>query len=195
MNRNNKKTTTESKRVASNVSIEPLQADEIRGLRIEYELYETIGGENLIASTPKGICFLAFGSSEKIIEELHRRYPGALFDKRSNTLHRRALTLLEGKPSDTSLPLHIRGTEFQTDVWKALLSVPKGKTTTYRSLAQSAGHPGAIRAVGTAIGMNPVSYLIPCHRVIRSDGKLGGYHWGIERKRAFLDLEQKTDHH
>jgi AraC family transcriptional regulator of adaptative response/methylated-DNA-[protein]-cysteine methyltransferase len=89
-----------------------------------------------------------------------------------------------------SLALHVRGTNFQLKVWRALLEIPEGAVTTYGALATRVGDPKASRAVGTAVGSNPVSYLIPCHRVIRASGALGGYAWGVERKAVMLFREQ-----
>jgi O-6-methylguanine DNA methyltransferase len=88
------------------------------------------------------------------------------------------------------LPLYVRGTDFQLQVWKSLLEVPPGEVTTYGRLAEAVGRPGAARAVGAAVAANPVAYLIPCHRVVRASGDLGGYRWGVERKRAMLDWEK-----
>jgi O-6-methylguanine DNA methyltransferase len=89
----------------------------------------------------------------------------------------------------TPIPLHVRGTKFQLEVWRALLEVPPGEVTTYGRLAEAVGRPGAARAVGAAVAANPVAYLIPCHRVVRASGELGGYRWGVRRKRAMLEWE------
>jgi len=86
--------------------------------------------------------------------------------------------------------LYVRGTDFQLQVWRALLEVPPGEITTYGRLAEAVGRPGAARAVGGAVAANPVAYLIPCHRVVRTSGELGGYRWGVERKRAMLEWER-----
>jgi O-6-methylguanine DNA methyltransferase len=95
-----------------------------------------------------------------------------------------------GSGGRTPLPLYVRGTDFQLQVWKSLLEVPPGDVTTYGGLAEAVGRPGAARAVGGAVAANPVAYLIPCHRVVRASGELGGYRWGVERKRAMLEWEK-----
>jgi AraC family transcriptional regulator of adaptative response/methylated-DNA-[protein]-cysteine methyltransferase len=98
-----------------------------------------------------------------------------------------------GSAKVPSLALHVKGTNFQLKVWRALLEIPAGSVTTYGTLAAVVGNPSASRAVGTAVGSNPVSYLIPCHRVIRASGELGGYAWGVERKKAMLWREMKSE--
>ena len=98
---------------------------------------------------------------------------------------------IEGRGGGRKVPLDVRGTAFQHEVWAALRRIPPGATRTYGEIAREIGRPGAARAVGAACGSNPVAVVIPCHRVVRGDGDLGGYHWGIERKRAILDRERR----
>ena len=95
----------------------------------------------------------------------------------------------DGRLSSDEIVLHLYGTDFQIEVWKALLEIPFGKTSTYSDIAKAINNPRALRAVGTAIGRNPVAILVPCHRVLRSDGGIGGYYWGIEKKKILLEWE------
>ena len=166
----------------------PMKANEISTLKIEYSFHATPYGEALIASTPKGICYLAFGEKEQMLKELKQRYAKAEMSEQLQPLHVAAQAFVSGK-SDEKIPLHISGTDFQLKVWDALLHIPRGNRSTYKTIAEGIGKPNAVRATGTAIGQNPVSYLIPCHRVVRSDGGLGGYHWGIEVKKQMLANE------
>jgi AraC family transcriptional regulator of adaptative response/methylated-DNA-[protein]-cysteine methyltransferase len=164
------------------------------GLVIRYGFHPTPFGDCLIAVTPRGICHLAFTqpiSRGEAIARLERDWSGAeLIADQAGT---RAAAAKAFPPPGTAatpgLALHVKGTNFQLKVWRALLEVPTGSVTTYGEIARAIGDPNASRAVGTAVGSNPVSYLIPCHRVIRSTGELGGYAWGPDRKRVMLSLE------
>lgn len=154
-------------------------------LNINYSFEETIFGKMLTASTFKGICYLAFGEDEDaVLAELKAIFPKAKYQRASDKYQELVL-----KKSKESIPLHIKGTNFQWEVWKVLLTIPFGKQTVYGDIAKKLKNPKASRAVGTAVGSNPVSFLIPCHRVVRASGALGGYHWGIERKRKMLEWE------
>jgi AraC family transcriptional regulator of adaptative response/methylated-DNA-[protein]-cysteine methyltransferase len=163
------------------------------GLVIQYGLYPTPFGEALIAATARGLCYLAFvqgGNRAEPLRELKRRWSVARIERDDDSLApfaRRAFpeTVKRGGP----LSMHIRGTNFQLRVWNALLQLRPGETTTYATIATSIGEPSAQRAVGSAVGANPISWLIPCHRVLRGDGGLGGYAWGPDRKRAMLVWE------
>lgn len=174
----------------------PMSAEEIaKGgayLQIAYTFEETLFGELLIASTCKGICYLAFVTEgqEEVLAELKQLFPAATYEHRSDVFQQQLLAALKGE-SVEKISLHLKGTEFQWSVWKELLNIPFGQTTSYGEIARSVQKPKASRAVGTAIGANPVSILIPCHRVLRTDGALGGYHWGLERKVRLLEWERK----
>jgi AraC family transcriptional regulator of adaptative response/methylated-DNA-[protein]-cysteine methyltransferase len=144
--------------------------------------------------TSRGICHLAFlhpVSRRDALEQLRLEWPRAeLVADQGGT--RETAGRAFPPPGSTRAPglaLHVKGTNFQLKVWAALLRVPAGAVTTYGGIASAIGEPRASRAVGTAVGGNPVSYLIPCHRVIRSTGELGGYAWGPDRKRVMLALE------
>lgn len=168
-------------------------AEEESGLVIRYNTYESLFGAALIASTDKGICFLSFGEKRMMEEELKQRFPGADPVEEKAEIHTTALSLLSGSDSNLSIPLHIKGSDFQLKVWNELLRIPFGDKSSYKQIAEVIGKPNAVRAVGTAVGRNPVSYLIPCHRVIRSDNRLGGYHWGPELKLMMLQQESKNN--
>ena len=163
--------------------------EEESGIAIRYNTYESQFGATLIASTAKGICFLSFGEKKMMEQELKQRFPEADPVEEKAEIHATALSLLSCSDSNLSVPLHIKGTDFQLKVWNALLLIPFGEKCSYKQIAEVIGKPKAVRAVGTAVGRNPVSYLIPCHRVLRSDNRLGGYHWGPELKVMMLQYE------
>lgn len=158
------------------------------GLTIEYALHGTPFGDAFIALTPRGICHLTFPGNKGVDESLtclRNKWPHAVIHEN----HARTWTVIEalfgGKITlDRPLSLYVSGTNFQISVWKALLKIPPGMVTSYTQVATAIGHPRSARAVGLAVGANPVAFLIPCHRVIRESGQLGGYHWGETRKHA-----------
>jgi AraC family transcriptional regulator of adaptative response/methylated-DNA-[protein]-cysteine methyltransferase len=167
-----------------------------RGLRITAGFHESPFGEALIATTDRGICGLTFhdGSRRNAMRDLAERWPGATIvedSRRTAAVASRVFTSLEIRDPESVVPLGllVRGTNFQVKVWRALLQIPVGSVATYEDIAVAIGSPAAVRAVGTAIGRNPVAFLIPCHRVIRTTGALGGYRWGLPRKRAMLAWE------
>ena len=161
-------------------------------LRINYSFATSPFGEIIIASTDKGICCLEFIVNDRMeaFSSLQRRFPNARFYQTVDAFQQNALFIFTQDWSKLSeIKLHLKGTEFQLKVWEALLKVPMGSLTTYGDIAASIDKPKACRAVGTAVGDNPVAFLIPCHRVIRSTGEFGNYHWGIERKELILGWE------
>ena len=164
------------------------------GLTIRYGFHPTPFGECVIAVTPRGICHLAFVhpvSRHEALDRVQRDWPEAKLvpDQAGTRLAAAQAFPPPGVARQPGLALHVRGTNFQLKVWRALLEVPVGDVTTYGAIAGAIGDAKASRAVGTAIGSNPVSYLIPCHRVIRASGEMGNYAWGVDRKRAMLALE------
>lgn len=161
------------------------------GLLIRYSFADSPFGQVLVASTGKGICHMAFEDhQEKGVASLHNRFPAANFQQQLTAFHQQALTIIQGEVlMSMPLKLHLKGTPFQLKVWEALLKIPRGKLSTYGTLAEQIGAAGASRAVGTAIGKNPVAYIIPCHRVIQSSGVVGGYMWGTTRKTAIIGWE------
>lgn len=158
-----------------------------KNLKINYDFYDSPFGVLLIASSEKGICHMAFDSD---IKNLNSKFPSAEMSNKSENLHLKALQFLTNKSDNQEdIPLHLKGTDFQIKVWKCLLKIPFGHLTTYGQIAKEIGNPNASRAVGTAIGKNPIAYLIPCHRVIQSSGIYGGYMWGKNRKTAIIGWE------
>jgi AraC family transcriptional regulator, regulatory protein of adaptative response / methylated-DNA-[protein]-cysteine methyltransferase len=162
-----------------------------RHLSIHYSFAESPFGNIIVASTTKGVCHMAFYEDEhSAMEALVRKFPNATFIQKLDMLQQNALFIFQSDWSKLSqIKLHLKGTAFQLKVWEALLKIPMGGLSTYGSIAQKINHPNASRAVGTAIGSNPVAYLIPCHRVIQSSGEAGGYMWGSSRKTAILGWE------
>lgn len=160
-------------------------------LHINYSFAETPFGNIIVASTTKGICHLAFADDEqKALIGLKALFPNASFKQVVDTIQQNALFIFTQDWKNLSkIKLHLKGTAFQLKVWEALLKVPMGGLTTYTAIASSVGNKKASRAVGTAIGDNPVAFLIPCHRVIKSTGLIGQYHWGSNRKTAIIGWE------
>ncbi len=163
-----------------------------RGLDIEYGGFYTAFGRCFMARTSRGICSLHFDDDHApLIEDLRARWPDAKIHKNQILISAFGATLLaplENRPKSPVAVL-VKGTNLQVQVWRALLALPSGAVTSYASLAQQVGRQSAVRAVANAVGANPVAWLIPCHRVIRSTGELGGYRWGLERKRLLLGWE------
>ena len=182
------------------VNLEAVTPGEFRengaGLRISAGFHDSPFGEALVATTERGICGLTFheGSRKAALRDLATRWPNAQIEERPRVtapVASRVFAALEVRDPDAVVPLGIlvRGTNFQVKVWRALLQIPVGTVASYEDIATAIGAPTAVRAVGTAIGRNPVAFLIPCHRVIRTTGALGGYRWGLPRKRAMLAWE------
>jgi AraC family transcriptional regulator of adaptative response/methylated-DNA-[protein]-cysteine methyltransferase len=151
-------------------------------------------GRMLIAATQSGVCSIQFGSSDdELIEGLKREFPFAQRKPDDGTMKPWIVSLLRqmrGKPDESSLPLDIRATAFQRRVWTYLQSIPFGSTKSYSQVAKAIGRPTATRAVARACATNPVAVAIPCHRVVREDGSMGGYRWGMERKKTLVEMER-----
>lgn len=169
-----------------------------KGLVIDYGVQDTVFGHAFIATTDRGICRLEFFDNalsnsgvDAIKSKLTSSWPNAQIQENPQKAQN-LLTQIFSTDSGPQAPLklHLSGTNFQMHVWKALLKLPFGTLTSYADVAERIEKPKAVRAVGTAIGANPIGYLIPCHRVIRQTGALGGYRWGLTRKRAILSWEQ-----
>ena len=164
------------------------------GMKIYYGVHPSPFGMMLLALTDKGICYLAFGLVElldQVVENLKISWPGAqvLHDPEGTGPTADRIFSPSSEAQGGRKPefrLLVKGTNFQVNVWRALLRVPEGCLISYKQLAHMTGNPAAVRATASAVGANPVSYLIPCHRILRTSGELGGYHWGIERKRALI---------
>lgn len=160
-------------------------------LEINYSFAESPFGNLLVASTRKGICFMSFADDgQQALRELQALFPRAALTQKTDLIQQNALFIFRHDWSRLhEIRLHLRGTDFQLKVWEALLKIPMGKLSTYGQVAEQVKKPGASRAVGSAIGGNPVAFLIPCHRVIQSTGLVGQYHWGDIRKTAMIGWE------
>ncbi len=159
------------------------------GETIRWTIVPTSLGPLLVAATAKGLCRVSFDEDR---ETLARRFPNATIEEGGDALAAlaaRVVAMVERPDADDDLPLDVRGTAFQEKVWQALRRIPAGETRSYAEIAAAIGSPGATRAVGSACGANAVMVAIPCHRALRSDGSLGGYAYGLDRKRALLDRE------
>lgn len=173
--------------------IERMAESEYRNLKIDYGFYSTPVGEILVASTSRGICCIELADNrDEALQLLCKRFAKSFQREGHTEYHDLALRFFCKKErlSSEETVLHLYGTDFQIDVWGALLDIPFGKTSTYSEIAMAINNPRALRAVGTAIGRNPVAILVPCHRVLRSDGGIGGYYWGIEKKKKLLEWER-----
>jgi AraC family transcriptional regulator of adaptative response/methylated-DNA-[protein]-cysteine methyltransferase len=167
-----------------------------KNLFIHYSFSESPFGNLIVASTPKGVCYMAFEDDEtNALFGLEQKFPNATFQRKFDLLQQNALSIFQNDWSKLpEIKLHLKGTDFQLKVWETLLKIPMGNLATYGNIAQKIGNTNASRAVGTAIGSNPVAFLIPCHRVIQSSGNIGGYMWGNTRKTAIIGWESaKTD--
>lgn len=176
------------------VTVEAMTPGEFKaggeGLVIHYGIHPTPFGDALLGMTSRGVCHLAFlaGRNRRVvIQEMQGRWPKALFQEDVVQTRKTMRAIFGGGKGP--LKVLLKGSPFQLKVWEALLKVPMGKLTNYRSLARQMGRPKASRAVGSALGKNAIAFLIPCHRVIRETGALGGYRWGLERKTAMLSWE------
>jgi len=159
------------------------------GLVIDFGTAPSPFGEVMIMATPRGICGMGFTSemgADACYSDLARRWPKARFVRNGDRVAKLAETIFA---DDRPTQLHLIGAPFQIKVWEALLSIPSGHVSTYSEIAGAIGNPKAVRAVGTAVGRNPISWLVPCHRALRKSGGLGGYHWGLPVKRAMLAYE------
>lgn len=166
-----------------------------KNLQIHYSFGESPFGLLIVASTSKGICYMAFDDDkETALIKLENSFPNASFKEKPESLHEDAVKVFQnGWDLPSQLKLHLKGTTFQLKVWETLLKIPMGSLTTYGEIAKHIQSPNASRAVGTAIGSNPVAFLIPCHRVIRTSGEFGGYMWGETRKAAMIGWESKWE--
>lgn len=165
-------------------------------LTINYSFADSPFGDIIIASTPKGICYLAFVSDKKAaLNELIGQFPNAQFSQHLDMMQQNALFIFTHNWDKLDeIKLHLKGTEFQLKVWETLIKIPSGNLSTYGHIASQIEKPRASRAVGSAVGSNPVAYLIPCHRVIQSTGQIGEYHWGSNRKTAMIGWEVSQPH-
>jgi AraC family transcriptional regulator of adaptative response/methylated-DNA-[protein]-cysteine methyltransferase len=177
------------------VTIEGMTPGEFKNggsnLIINYSFAESPFGHILVASTTKGICYMAFADDEKEeLKKLQQHFPNAQYRQMLDMIQQNALYIFTHDWSKLhQVKLHLKGTDFQLKVWETLLKIPMGQLSTYGTIAEHIRQPNASRAVGTAIGNNPVAFLIPCHRVIQSGGTFGNYMWGATRKTAIIGWE------
>lgn len=161
------------------------------GLVIHWGWFDSPFGPTIVMGTDRGICGMGFAAEmgeAEAMEDLLKRWPNAAFVE-DPVLLRPWVAQAFGADGGAGTPLYLIGAPFQIKVWEALMRIPTGHVTTYSDIAGAIGHPAAVRAVGTAVGRNPISFLIPCHRAMRRDGGLGGYHWGLTTKRSILAWE------
>jgi AraC family transcriptional regulator, regulatory protein of adaptative response / methylated-DNA-[protein]-cysteine methyltransferase len=177
------------------VNIESVTPQEYKnkgaGIEIEYGTGATPFGSCFIASTQRGICYMSFNENDDLsLEELKMQWPNAALNKNEKSISLLAESIFKLNKNQTKLNLFLKGTKFQLKVWEALLKIPFGKVSSYSLLAHYVKQANAQRAVGSAVAANPIAFLIPCHRVIRNEGIIGNYHWGVERKAAMLGWEK-----
>jgi AraC family transcriptional regulator of adaptative response/methylated-DNA-[protein]-cysteine methyltransferase len=165
------------------------------GATIRFAVGECSLGAILVAATDKGVCAIMLEDDpQELVRAFQDDFPKAQLvggDKDFERVVAAAIGLVEGAPSEFKLPLDVRGTAFQQRVWQALRDIPAGKTATYSDIAKKIGAPASVRAVAGACAANKIAVAIPCHRVVRTDGSLSGYRWGVERKRALLQRESE----
>lgn len=171
--------------------------DQGRDLTIAFTIFASSHGQVLLAATGRGVCKVSLGTDASRLEgELRAEFGAATLRRDARRLRdytRPIMDYLAGGSPDLALPLDIRATAFQRQVWTLLRAIPYGATRSYSEIARRAGNPGAVRAVARAIAANPVALVIPCHRAIRKDGGLAGYHWGVARKAALLAQESAPE--
>jgi len=178
------------------ISIEGMSPAEYKNggknLSIQYSFVESAFGNIIIASTTRGICHMSFyEQADPAVEELRKAFPNSVLSYGDEQVHLNASMIFRNKWDDIGqVKLHLKGTGFQLKVWEMLLRIPPGSVTTYQAIADNIQNTRAARAVGTAIGSNPVALLIPCHRVISSSGDIGNYKWGAIRKTAIIGWEK-----
>ena len=182
------------------VNIEGMTPGEFKNggthLTINYSFRETLFGKIILASTYKGVCYIHFQNNENAaLSNLKAYFPNATYNQTEDKFQKDALLVFQKNWTQIDqIKLHLRGTHFQIKVWESLLKIPMGDVSTYGDIAKTVNNPKAARAVGTAIGANPIAFLIPCHRVIQRNGNLGGYRWGTDKKMAIIGWEAaKTD--
>ena len=165
-----------------------------RGVQISYTIVDSTMGRLLVALTERGVCAVRMSDGDAALEQdLHEEFPQAQITRDDSALLEpveKILNHLDKNEPRLDLPLDIRSTAFQRQVWERLREIPYGETVSYGDVAKAVGKPGAVRAVGRACATNPVALVIPCHRVVREDQSLGGYRWGLERKKKLLERER-----
>ncbi len=166
------------------------------GAAINFTIADSPLGRLLVATTDRGVCRITLGTNDVRMErDLRDEFSAADVARDDGALHAtvtEVLRRIDGAEPATELPVDVQGTAFQLQVWRELTQIPRGETRSYREVAEAVGKPHAARAVGNACGSNPVAIVVPCHRVVASDGGLGGFGWGLDRKRVLLDNEHEN---
>ena len=173
-----------------------------KGMQIVFTIADSPLGRLLVAATERGVCSITLGDSDaELTRRLFAEYPNAAIDSKDTAISpplnlwlRKVLDSLDGKSQVIELPMDVQATVFQRRVWEELRRIPFGSTRSYQEIAKAIGKPNAVRAVASACARNRLALVIPCHRVIRGDKTLGGYRWGLERKRRLIEREQSTDY-
>jgi AraC family transcriptional regulator, regulatory protein of adaptative response / methylated-DNA-[protein]-cysteine methyltransferase len=167
------------------------------GMKIDYTIANSPLGKVLVGATERGVSAVYLGDNEtRLVAELRKEYPRAELAPAAESRERwvgEIVARIAGRQPQLDLPLDLQATTFQRRVWQELQKIPRGRTRTYSQVARAMGNPRAVRAVARACATNPVSIVVPCHRVIREDGKLAGYRWGLERKEELLLQERKAE--
>jgi len=165
-------------------------------MKIGYVIAKSPLGKVLVGATERGVSAVYLGGNEaKLLSELREEYPRAEITSATEPYAKWVTEIvgrIEGRPANVEVPLDLQATAFQRRVWQELQQIPRGTTRTYSQVARAMGKPRAVRAVARACAMNPVSIVVPCHRVVREDGKLAGYRWGLGRKEELLGCERKS---
>lgn len=178
---------------ASFISIDAVPACIVRSggrnLALHYDCYPTPLGDMVLAASSYGVSHALFESGKDALTRLQKDYPQADIIRKHDPHHLAALRFFDPDTKATPLKLVLKGTRFQRAVWRALLDVAPGQVSSYAAIARAIDKPKAFRAVGSAVGSNPVTFFIPCHRIMASNGTLGGYYWGLDKKRQILDWE------
>ncbi len=175
-------TTQPSDHITLRAAQEPVSHIHLQG-------YDSPFGEVFIASSPQGITHILLEDAEAAKARVQKTHPNAALVAQGDAHHAAALSCFSNPTMPQHIWLALSGTPFQLKVWQALLDVPLGQTSSYGALANAIGKPKAARAIGAAVGKNPVTFIVPCHRILASDGSLGGYYWGLETKQAMLAWE------
>lgn len=166
-------------------------------MKIRYVINDSPFGRLLVGATEQGICMVSLGDEDhSLVGALHRKFPEAEIEEDQTGLKKTVgiiLDYLSSRRTHLDLPVDIRTTAFRIKIYEALKAIPYGKTCSYEEIAQAVGSPKAVRAVGSACADNPVALVIPCHRVVRKDGSLGGYRWGLSRKKKLLEMEREKE--
>jgi len=164
-------------------------------VKITYGIHNSPFGDMVVGMTSKGVCWIGFmcgGYKGDGLYRMREFFPEDAFQRDDGATKQTARKIIEAWTQDrlSDIRLDLKGTAFQMSVWKALLDIPQGEVRSYRDIAEAIGHPKAMRAVGSAVGENPVSLIVPCHRVVQSSGRTGNYGWGAELKQKLLEMEQ-----